>query len=368
MRISLLEKREPFYSILSDTLNQCSLFSSSGEKKQFYVNRYLNYIAAISLSKGVFTPLVREYSNVQGSELKGWLLKVYVQLAVTGLGRALFAQKKIKLSQALKSYLILGGNHRIRLFNSMKMESIIILKTGERDDFIKNDLEVRTKFNLTYAPKVKRSGENWIIESVSFGTPLNRISILALQKISREKIMVKHLNLLHKKSEKLTPVRNYYQQTLELVSNCFVNLPHLHNPLRKIVEQTLEKLFEEYKENHIKTAWTHGDFQDANILVNEGDMTVIDWESSAVRCWGYDAFVLYSGIRTGVSLKVAKENIRSNNEIPPHFKDWILANFNMVMVDEILFRLTEESGINYYSPFKGVLEICNNALALIDRS
>ena len=82
---------------------------------------------------------------------------------------------KINLDKDFKNYLILGGNHRLRLFYGELKDSIVILKSGENQKFIKNDIAIRTENNLSYAPKIFDSENDWLREEYFNGIPFNRI-------------------------------------------------------------------------------------------------------------------------------------------------------------------------------------------------
>ena len=137
MRISLLDKRENFDKILKATLSNSTFLSGRTDElsTKFYINRYLNFIATNKLPTQVFQVLKNEYS-FSTSIWKSVIQKQYVHLAIKPALRKILSHRAIELPSFFSAYLILGGNHRIRLFSNVSNATVVILKKGERHDYI----------------------------------------------------------------------------------------------------------------------------------------------------------------------------------------------------------------------------------------
>ena len=176
MRISLLEKRENFEKILKETLIASSFYEKKHDisEGKYYINKYLNFIATNKLPENVFQILANEYSS-SSSWWKKVVQSLYVKLAISKFFRVLFSHHSIKLPSFFENFLILGGNHRLRLFSVNLTSSIVLLKQGEREVYLNNDITVRTENNLTYSPQLLKFGKDWLEEEYFEGTPINRV-------------------------------------------------------------------------------------------------------------------------------------------------------------------------------------------------
>lgn len=350
MRISLLEKREDFYDILERTLNDSFLNKEvTNEKSKFIVNRYLNFIASPMLPKITFKILINEYS----SSLIWWkkaLQYYYVKLATSLNTRVIFSHNHIKLPSTFDNYLILGGNHRIRLFNSKLESSIVILKNKESNDFITNDIFIRTKNNLSYAPKILTFGQNWLKEEYIEGTPINRLKNEFNVDHYINSLVENHFNSLINKTTKIVSIDTFQGLVLnEIKTN--LNRTNFKNKLfEEKLFQLLEKLFSMLKIDSLKLSWSHGDFQQANILLINNTIKVIDWESANKRFYLYDFFVLYSSIRTGVSLNEAIENFKLKVNEVETLNSIGNNDILLLLIEEIRFSVKENFSLNFYEP------------------
>jgi hypothetical protein len=363
MRISLLEKREDFYKILKETLNTtCFYDAKNGDNKEYVVNKYLNFIASKELPTSVFKILINEYS----SSLIWWkktIQYIYVKLAVSSLFRSFFAQQTIQLSSFFDEYLILGGNHRLRFFSKDLASTIVLLKKGERHIFLINDVEIRTKNNLFYAPKIISHGKDWLEEEYFEGTPINRLTDKTKVDFYIIKVIENHVNELLNKTYVIVKNEEYRK----LILNEIKNIIGIEN--KKIddkIYQTIELLFLKLENKDIKMSWSHGDFQQANILIKNNDYKVIDWESSSERFHLYDIFVLLSEIRTGVSLIEAFKFF--NNKVKP-FKDIDSINENdmvLLLVEELRFSVNEDFSQNFYHSGRKTNILCDSILKYIN--
>jgi thiamine kinase-like enzyme len=365
MRISLLEKRENFYKILKETLITSYLYTiKNKDDKNFVVNKYLNFIAAPELPNSVFQILINEYS----SSLIWWkkiIQSIYVKLAISSLFRSFFAQKTIQIPTFFDEYLILGGNHRLRLFSKDLISSIVLLKKGERNNFLINDVEIRTKNNLFYAPKIISHGKDWFEEEYFEGTPINRLTDKTKVDFFILKVIENHVDELLNKTVVIVKLDTYKKKLLDEITNII----SVENDNKKIVYkiyQTIELLFLKLENKDINMSWTHGDFQQANILIKNNDYKVIDWESSSERFKLYDIFVLLSEIRTGVSLVEAfnffKNKVNTYKQIDAIYENDII----LLLVEELRFSVNEDFSQNFYHSGKKTNVLCDSILKYVN--
>jgi hypothetical protein len=367
MRISLLEEREDFDEILKETLEKSSFFKNCKNEKgeKYFVNKYLNFIASNSLSKDVFQTLINEYSSSLIWWKKG-LQSVYVKLATSKFFRSFFAQRSITLSEDFKEYLILGGNHRLRLFYGELKDSLVILKSGENLKFIKNDIAIRTEHDLTYAPKVFDSGDDWLREEYFNGIPLNRLeSKERIEKLTNQ-IVKSHSEQLLLPSSKSTPLKEYIQFIQKEISDLINNKRLIvNNDVVILIQKVCNLLFEKLSNHNVEMSWSHGDFQAANILVRDKYYKVIDWEASNKRFYLYDVFTLLSKIRSGISLTEAIENLKRVNEKINRVNSENEDEITLLLIEELRFHINEDFSENFYSSGKKTEKLCQSIISYI---
>ena len=214
-------------------------------------------------------------------------------------------------------------------------------------------MAIRTENKLQYAPKLIEFGDNWFKEEYFEGTPINRIERLKFSYESIYKIADMHLNELLLKTKKKFSNKAYkdlvYFEVQKIMNDKIITTS---NEILDNINAILNLLFEKLSNSNVDVSWSHGDLQQANILVNGNDFKVIDWEASNHRYFFYDIFTLLSGIRTGISLKQAFENFKIQlREFPSKIKvdkGVIL----LLLIEELRFSVNEEFSENFY--FSGV--------------
>lgn len=350
MRISILENREDFHKILSETLREWSFTGDALKEKprKFYINKYLNFIAHPDLPEEYFSNLVSEYGT-STTMWKSLVHKTYVKLAVKKSLRKIFSHKSTELPQRYTESLILGGNHRLRLIQKGLDSSLIVLKKGEDRNFISNDISLRTGIDLDYAPTVINYGSDWLEEAYVKGLPLNRIKDFAAKETIVEKILSEHFNHLIRPSLVTLSVEEYLELNNEKLNQKLFDYKlkinkNAQTEIRNIFIAIASKL----EDKEISISWSHGDFQEGNVLVNNGRYKVIDWEAANKRFWLYDAFVFLGKIREHGNFKDAILRFgvlaQSKNDLFKLPPDWQ----ELLMIEEILYNVNEDCSPNYY--------------------
>lgn len=365
MRISLLEKREDFYKILPQTLENSEFFekTSSRQKKKYLVNKYLNFISQKNLGSKAFANLKNEYSNSM-IWWKRHIQRLYVSLAIAKPFRGLFAHKVLEMPD-YGPYLVLGGNHRLRLFTEEASSTWSILKTGERRSYIVNDIKVRTDFKLSYVPQVLNSGNGWLEEEFFEAVPLNRLQELDRMKNIELEIAKTHHKELLKKSEQIISKEDYIslvQKEIEMIIDN--DKIHSDSSILENITLTLDKLLQRISKDKIPLSWTHGDFQMANILVKGNQVKVIDWESSAKRFGLYDWFVLFGKTRSEIELMSSISAFQAQAQL----LDIYITEHEIILclVEELRFHISEDFSENFFFCGERTNHLCSQILQYIN--
>ena len=365
MRISLLEKREDFYGILEKTLKNTDFFHQSNDIEiEYFVNRYLNFIGSETLPQSVFNVIKNEYS-ISVNFWNKFLQKVYVDFSVRYFSNHYVAHKTIFLSKIFKDYLIMGGNHRIRIFPKDLSHSVILLKEKENIKFCKNEIEFRSSNKIDYLPRLIDHGNYWIKEEYFDGIPINRLEtgekkdklILSLVKKYYNDILI-NLSYELDINAYIDFIKNKLKKSLK--DSSIVN-----ESILKLVNTTLEKLFELLNNKDILCSISHGDLQHSNLLFRNGFIKIIDWEHTDKRFYLYDLFILFSMQRTVNNIEASIENYKKNI-YSKNLNITIKTNdIYLFLIEEIRFRVDEDFSKNFKN-FKNIQVLCRQTLKYIE--
>ena len=336
MRISLLLQREPFGVILEQTL-ATFLESWRGQPHEVHwydgwpnvglmrrrgqqpwlCNIYLNAIFVPQAEPKVFDPIRREFAR----SVIWWrrpAQRAYVALATSRQGASWLAQAGVGISPPLpgaERLLIVAGNHKIRLLDYARGVVYGILKSGFPPGFMQREIEARGRAEGLGLPvpaleAVAEDG-TWFRERCVSGTPVNRLADAA---VAQQAVTgaAQALHRLLKATMREESLGEYVERLAEQ-ARAHITANHLLSESQKeSLMQTVDDLVTQVNalqpavEDRILSAVTHGDFQPANILVNQDGVWLIDWEYSARRQAGYDALVytLRSRFPTGLAARL----------------------------------------------------------------
>jgi hypothetical protein len=344
----------------------------------FLVNSKLNLIFPTSLPKKYLIPLAAEYS-FHPHPLKRWAQSTYIFLALSPILRYFFCHEKLHITNKTcipHNICILPGNHSIRLIDIDKSECVVIKKEGFSDDKIKNAALTRLSYSNLPGPKILfyDKENSWYLEERIFGLPINRCEQPHAINISLSATK-RFLKNMYQKTSNSVNAAVYIEQKFNEIDIAISSLPKCYEQadaayLRNI-KTKLFNLVTNIIENKffISIAYSHGDLQDANILVPSFNDTrkvfIIDWEYAGVRCQHYDWFVYGLKSRTpkGLANRITKL-INTNYHLRTQI-DWY--NFSgiyshelkvliyLFLIEDFLFRLDDTNIPNLPQKSEGFL-------------
>ncbi|MEZ4909325.1 MAG: hypothetical protein R2774_00525 [Saprospiraceae bacterium] len=351
MRLSILEKREDVLEILVKSLNNFWLDQKSKIKANskpfnrsgitFYGNKYLNFFASKHCDKNNFDVIKKEYANA----IVWWrkpLQKFYVWTFTKPIIYRFFHHYEIQLSGNVtnieKSWLIMGGNTRIRVINSINNETLVILKSNSGTSFIESEIYWKSKIKSSVIPNLIKTSLNFFSEELTPGIPINRYKEEMANKyrLKTYATLYEDVFLIHSFFS-----TNYAVDLIKSIANKLKRESIFAIDYRA---KDLAAFFVGYK---VICSVSHGDLQDANIIKTKSQCKVIDWESVKIRSIIYDYVTLFSKTR---------ESLREKKVIINSIKDY-LNNFRAQEEEEIqindyyiLFLLEElDYRLDYYS-------------------
>lgn len=311
MRISLLLQREPFGEILARTLERHWRerhgreirveWGTAALEQRWWGNSYLNFFAGAAIAPSAFEVLRREYSH---SRVK-WrrpLQKAYVGLATTHPSLRWFSNVRFSVSPALagtEDLVVLGGNHRLRLLAPAAGRSTVILKEGFARDHLTREVELRTQLRPGCAPALLAAdaAQGWFEEEYFAGTPINRLP--PQEEIAHQEATVQAIwREVVAPTLRAVPVREWSDSLRRKIRALVAQNDATGGAEMVRLAEALGQQIEEQAGAHpMPVSWTHGDLQEANIVVNGTRRCVIDWEGADRRFAAYDFFQLATGGR-----------------------------------------------------------------------
>lgn len=407
MRISLLLQREPFGQILEKTLARfwqaqygqpyrvrwyagrpnLQAMHKRGEQP-WLCNIYLNAIFTPDADQAILGPIRREFAR----SVVAWrrpLQRAYVALAASRQGAPWLAQAGVGVTPAVPEAahkLIVAGNHKLRILDHQEGLAYGILKEGFNPDFVQGELDTRRQAAQLGLPVPElreiAADSSWFSERHVSGTPINRLvdanaardaAISAANALSRL--------LMHTQREEMLDdyVAGLYSQIQALVEGNHL----LSEPDKQAITAGTNTLIEQIGglrsavDDRITTALTHGDFQPANILVNEKGVWLIDWEYAARRQIGYDALVfgLHSRFSQGLAARLHKF-VAQGSDATTFIDDLVWAGVNwrgvscrrlsgsLFLLEELVLHLKENDNSAFFQPGFGLVTLATELSAL----
>lgn len=325
MRISLLQQREPFGSILEQTLSafwtgydgrpyevswqdgRVPGGPDAGDGQVWLANRYLNSIFRPNVEDRLLDQVRQEFSRSR----VWWrrpLQAAYVRQATAPGWSARLAQNHMVVTPALpdaQTWLVIPGNHKIRLLNGRSGLAYGVRKAGFNPDFLRNELAARSRAARAgvQIPPLRETDPNgeWFAESLVSGMPANRLAGADEANAAVRATAV----ALARYVESTCHTADYqaYAQGLQSEAVALLARNSLFEPRAEIAARgTFDALARRLAAQHggapMWVAQSHGDFQPANILVDGPRTWLIDWEYADERQVAYDALVFAAASRS----------------------------------------------------------------------
>ena len=331
MKISILIKREPFISIFENSIEAFladyykAAYSvkwhtgrrpveTEGSKQVWYCNPLINSIFVKKVNKRVFESINGEYASNPLRPWRSLIQRLYLKFAQSQIFGHIIASHSLEVFPPLPNaerMLIIGGNTKIRVIDISKKSIYVILKNGFDLQYIEREIFIRKEFpHLPVTPISELNLEHgWYREEYITGQPPNRLrkprGKVALELATR----AIHVMLIQSKRE--VCLKEYLQM---LFQQCIATTKELHyvnteamRSIRRLV-LLLKTILESSQVSQINVAYCHGDFHQGNILVNDEDMWIMDWEYSGEKQIAYDLFLflMQSRIENGYSERFIK--------------------------------------------------------------
>jgi len=319
VRISLLAAREPWLHIAADSLARHwtrSLarehrVSITGEGEQtWYCSPYLNAIFVRDVDRAVFDPIRREFSH----SLVAWkrpVQKAYVG-AATGIAATLFTTSRLGVSPAIEAAhtkLIVAGNNKMRILDRAAGTCTSIVKCGFDSSWLRREVEARAIAAAAGVPvpEICSSDDEALTERYVSATPVNRIADAS----ARERLLADATAALarfHDATRETEHVQSFVQRLRAAIAKNAKRVPEsgAGDAARAArIADAIARALSSWDED-IETVLSHGDFQQANILTDDGVIWIIDWENAARRQRLYDDLVLTMASRfpTGLAQRL----------------------------------------------------------------
>lgn len=322
MKINLLLKREPFGSILQKTMVRFwsqfhgekyqvhwreghqwwYLRDSNKDKQTWLVNSYLNAIFVPDAEPDIFDPIRREFSR-STIWWKRPIQQGYVSAALSRSVRAWLANAILYVEPEIKNAskkLIVAGNHKIRIIDFNSRLSYCIKKSGFNGIFMQREVSTRKMVMELGIPtpslsRVSTDGD-WYSEQLIVATPLNRMRNIDTAR-SAQKTAINQLRRMIDRTLKQERMEVYLNKLTSQIESMVANSILLSNKEKDLISKYMERLQQLLMINYadknmsLSIATTHGDFQPGNILVNEDQLWLIDWEYADYRQAAYDLLV-----------------------------------------------------------------------------
>ncbi|QYM77513.1 phosphotransferase [Horticoccus luteus] len=357
MRVSLLLQREPFGELLARTLApywsaelgqpvDVRWAQPASGDQIWQGNIYLNFFCVAAVNPSCFDIIVQEFGFARSVWRRG-LQSAYVRAAVTPPFRSLLSQVSFGVSVPVpdaESKLVIGGNHRLRVIEPARARSTVIHKAGYSRLSFDREVTARRGLATKLAPPFEGVDTSGLAfrEEYFAGTPANRMPAAAEEK-ARQAAVNRLVAEIHRPSMSVFSLDEHVARVCaDLIALC----PEATNIIGE-----WKSWFAEFASVPIGVCFTHGDFQGANILVQDRRLHVIDWETASERSQLYDLATLDSQIRLApVALQAWEQTLARWTSVPasaprlevaPESRGAWLAHGGVWWLEEILLQFEE---------------------------
>jgi hypothetical protein len=295
------------------------LFRRVGDEhsQRWLCSYYINAIFQPRPQRSDLEPVIREFSR---SPSRGRRLaqRAYVGLATHRFGALLAAQAYLEVSPPISRathWLIVGGNHKLRILDRPAGTAVALLKDGFDDRRMRTEISIRRRaeqVGLPVPPMLRvAADDSWFEESYITGTPLNRLkdrhrASRAVRKVG------KALALFSIGGREEHTVDDYVRPLLDECRKHLDDSALVEDAARDRVARCLgllERRLAQHGQRRMSTGPAHGDFQPGNVLDDGDDRAwLIDWEFAGRRQLGHDGLTYALALRhpTGLAERLSR--------------------------------------------------------------
>lgn len=401
MKISLLLQREPFAAIVQKTLaNYLSRIrgvsaSATWTKVPWYrrgaslmpgewlCHPQLNAIFSERVLPSALAPLEKEFSQ-SVAPLRRPFQAIYVKAALTPRLARWFASVRLRFEPAFPDecdQVIVPGNQKIRILNHRAQTSTCVLKDGFSQTSLQREVEARRRAEAIGIPVPKIHAFDpeggWLREDYLCATPLNRLARAQDRQLARSQAL-EYLDSFLAHTAHEVPLEKYLGQ-LEAELDQLLRIldprdPRLTQDLRqavKLMGLAIRNQAAATNNPRISLAFGHGDFQPANILVNDSGVWIIDWENALTRQKSYDYWVLFAEARFPRGLTERMTQLCTSESPRVALDEALIASFShsdrlvsalFFYLEELSWRLHEENHPLFYRAAPGLYAFAHEFL------
>jgi hypothetical protein len=399
MKISTLIEREPFLKIFEKTLTSfltakvgrphtvewldADFVSESAKLYQdWYCNPLINSIFVSGVDRSVFDSINGEYAYNPMKAWKSKFQRLYLSLSQSTIFSVVLSRYRLRVSPPIespKSKLIIGGNTKVRWIDVAEKKVFVLLKYGFDQKYMLRELYVRTEFPFLPVPRIIDYEENstWYSEEYILGKPPNRLAKVAGQKVLLRAI--EKIQEMLSKTARATTVGEYVDTLYLKIQASLALIPHIKTDVADNITKIASSLMTSltcYWDQEFTLAYCHGDFHQGNIISNEDNYWILDWEHSGEKQIAYDFLImlLESRVESGFSSRFLN---LVNNDLDGHQGQlsggWPNMNWQdnkniyltVFLLEELAFYIEENENPLFYKK-SDVLEIrCNEFMTIV---
>ena len=337
MKIALLLEREPFGSILEQTL-KAYLLDSTGTKHEVFwyqhnpglktisqsglqawlCNPHLDAIFALDATPAVYSSIREKYGRSR-IWWKTILYSLYVALASRRPAVQWLASHALGIKPALPDaphLVIRGGINRIHILDYQRGIAHTLLKNGLPIDLMQSEIVVRRSLpiGISVPDLVSVSDDaRYFTERLVAGLAIDQLNSTA----EYERAVIRALDSLtelYQATWESYRTRDYLRTLLTDIEQALAANRLLTGKARNRLWDLTLALDDRAQscipedEHALQLAITHGDLQEGNILWDGQKAWLLDWEFTARRFWLYDYLVF--GLRTRQPVGLGKRLAR----------------------------------------------------------
>jgi len=303
-----------------------------GSHQFFYLGR-VNMLFRKDANVGLFWDLTQEYrcnTHFPTKVLALGYVTLCALLIKLRLARLVF--KVFTFDAPIFYPVILGGNNRYRLIDSVNQTAILVAKSSRSEFFTSNAIRASSSIyaDLGFIPAIYCLTRRAYLERQIRGMAVNRMSRNHLGDDSVEQSLDLFFDR-QKSTSRTISCRAFFRYKKAVLTS--VSAPLQSKKINSLVDEFLEvadKLSTELELKNVTIALSHGDLNRGNVFVNDSGISIIDWEYFLYRYIDYDSVIYFGNLRH-----------RSIEEYNDHIATIDNSKINIILflVEEYFFRI-----------------------------